>query len=324
MYRVLRRLLGALLPMAVVVGLAAPIAQAQDRPVISVILPPSVDVAPLLYADHAGLFLKAGLTVQITQMASGSAIAAAIAGGSGQIGFSSLSALIAGHSHGLPFQLIAPGGVYLDDDPYALMLVRNDSNIRTGRDLNGKTIGSASIGDLDEVSAYAWIDQTGGDVKSTRVIEVPTPILGQALIDGRIDALSVGQPWTTLALESGKVHTIGKSFSAIAPRFLMSAYFTTSAFAASNQDALARFERVVSDASAYVNAHHDAIVPLLASFTKLDPTLITRTMKGSDGQYLDAKDIQPMIDASAKFGMIAKRFNAEDMMSSVRIGPPAR
>jgi len=93
-------------------------------------------------------------------------------------------------------------------------------------------------------------------------------------------------------------------------------------FAASNPDALERFERAVSDASAYVNAHHDVIIPLLASFTKLDPALIARTMKGSDAQYLDAKDIQPMIDVSAKFGMIAKSFKAEDMMSPVLLKPP--
>jgi hypothetical protein len=73
-----------------------------------------------------------------------------------------------------------------------------------------------------------------------------------------------------------------------------------------------------------VNAHHDAIIPLLASFTKLDPALIAHTMKGADGQYLDAKDIQPMIDASAKFGMIAQRFDAEDMISPVRLSPPTR
>jgi NitT/TauT family transport system substrate-binding protein len=298
-------------------------ANAQDRPVISVILPPSTDVAPLLYADHAGLFTKAGLNVQITQLPNGATIAAAIAGGSGQIGFSSLSALITGHARGLPFQLVAPGGVYTADDPYAYMLVRSDSPIRTGRDLNGKTLGSASIGDLDTVSAYAWMDQNGGDVKTTHVIELANPVLSRALIDGRIDAVSIGQPWVTLALDSGKIRTIGKSFSAIAPRFLMSAYFSTAAFATANPDALERFEHVVSDASAYVNAHHDVIIPLLASFTKQDPALIARTMKGSDGQYLDAKDIQPMIDVSAKFGMIAKPFKAEDMMSSVLIKPPA-
>ncbi len=319
----MRRLIRAFALLATVLALSLGAADAQDRPVISVILPPSTDVAPLLYADHAGLFTKAGLNVQITQLPNGATIAAAIAGGTGQIGFSSLSALITGHARGLPFQLVAPGGVYTADDPYAYMLVRSDSPIRSGRDLNGKTLGSASIGDLDTVSAYAWMDSTGGDVKTTHVIELPNPVLSRALLDGRIDALSIGQPWVTLALDSGKVRTIGKSFSAIAPRFLMSAYFSTAAFAASNPDALDRFERVVSDASAYVNAHHDVIIPLLASFTKLDPALIARTMKGSDAQYLDAKDIQPMIDASAKFGMIAKSFKAEDMMSSVLLKPPA-
>jgi NitT/TauT family transport system substrate-binding protein len=318
----MRRIIRTFALLATLLALSLGGAAAQDRPIISVILPPSTDVAPLLYADHAGLFTKAGLNVQITQLPNGAAIAAAIAGGSGQIGFSSLSALITGHARGLPFLLVAPGGVYTADDPYAYMLVRSDSPIRTGRDLNGKTLGSASIGDLDTVSAYAWMDQNGGDVKSTHVIELPNPVLSRALIDGRIDALSIGQPWVTLALDSGKVRTIGKSFSAISPRFLMSAYLSTAAFAASNPDALERFERVVSDASAYVNAHHDVIIPLLASFTKLDPALIARTMKGSDAQYLDAKDIQPMIDASAKFGMIAKPFKAEDLMSSVLVKPP--
>ena len=319
----MRRIVRALALLATVMALSLGSVKAQERPTISVILPPSTDVAPLLYADKAGLFTKAGLNVEITQLPNGATIAAAIAGGSGQIGFSSLSALITGHARGLPFQLVAPGGVYTADDPYAYMLVRSDSTIRTGKDLNGKTLGSASIGDLDTVSAYAWMDQTGGDVKTTHVIELANPVLSRALIDGRIDALSIGQPWVTLALDSGKIKTIGKSFSAIAPRFLMSAYFSTAAFAASSPDALERFERVVSDASAYVNTHHDVIIPLLAAFTKLDPALIARTMKGSDAQYLDAKDIQPMIDASAKFGMIAKSFKAEDMMSPVLVKPPA-
>ncbi len=248
---------------ATLLALSLGSANAPFRPVISVILPPSTDVAPLLYAEHAGLFTKAGLNVQITQLPNGATIAAAIAGGSGQIGFSSLSALITGHARGLPFLLVAPGGVYTADDPYAYMLVRSDSPIRTGRDLNGKTLGSASIGDLDTVSAYAWMDQNGGDVKTTHVIELANPVLSRALIDGRIDAVSIGQPWVTLALDSGKIRTIGKSFSAIAPRFLMSAYFSTAAFATANPDALERFERVVSDASAYVNAHHDVIIPLL-------------------------------------------------------------
>jgi NitT/TauT family transport system substrate-binding protein len=291
---------------------------AQERPSIVVILPPSVDVAPFLYADHAGLFTKAGLNVQITQMANGSAIAAAIAGGAGQIGFSSLSALIAGHARGLPFLLIAPGGLYIDEDPYAFMFVRSDSSIRTGRDLNGKTLGSASLGDLDTVSSYAWMDQNGGDIKSTRMIELPNPVLPRALIDGRIDALSIGQPWASVALDSGKVRAIGKSFSAISPRFLMSAYFSTASFAANNADALERLQRVVSAASAYVNTHHEAVIPLLAAFTKLDPAFIAHSMKGSDAQYLDSKDIQPMIDASAKYGLILKPFKAEEMMTNVR------
>jgi ABC-type nitrate/sulfonate/bicarbonate transport system substrate-binding protein len=83
-----------------------------------------------------------------------------------------------------------------------------------------------------------------------------------------------------------------------------------------------QFNRVLRDASAYANAHRAEVVPLIAAFTKLEPALVARTMKGASGDYLEAKDIQPMIDATAKYGVIDKPFNAQDLISPAALKRP--
>jgi NitT/TauT family transport system substrate-binding protein len=290
-------------------------ARAQQTATIKVALPPAMDVAPALYADQAGLFSKAGLSVTITQMRSGAAISAAVAGGSINVGLSSLQALISGHARGVPFQLIAAGGVYNNEDPYAYLLVRKDSPIKSARDLAGKTLGAPALKDLDTVSSSAWIDQNGGDSKSVKFIELPNPALTPALLDGRIDAFTVGEPWNLIALDTGKIRVLGKSFGAIAPRFVMTAYFTSTDWANKNRDALEKFERALADATTYLNGHHDEAVKILAQFTKLNPSLLNRAVKGEDASYLDPKLVQPMIDVSAKYGVIEKPFPAQELIS---------
>ena len=201
------------------------------------------------------------------------------------------------------------------------MLVRKDDPIHSAKDLAGKTIGSPALKDLDWVASTAWINQNGGNSKNSKFVELPNPALLPALLDGRIDAFSLGMPWVQQALDSGKVRILGKSFEAIAPRFLMTAWFSTGDFASKNKEAVQGFERAMRDASVYNNAHHDQMVPLLAEFTKLDPTLIARTIKGSQPSFLDPKTVQPMIDVSAKYQLIDKAFSAGDIISPVALKP---
>jgi NitT/TauT family transport system substrate-binding protein len=290
-------------------------------PTIRVAVPPSEDVAPILYALKADLFTKAGLNVQLTQMTSGAAISAAVAGGAVDVGFSSLQGLISGHARGLGFQLIAPGGVYNTKDPYALMVVRSDSPIHSAKDFAGKTIASPALKDLDWVASYAWIEKNGGDPKAAKFVELPNPSLTPALLDGRIDAFTVGEPWIQRALDTGKVRPLAKSFDAIAPTFLMTGWFATSDYVAKNRDTVEKFLRVIRDAAEYADAHHAEMVPLVASFTKLDPQLVAKTIKNNGSPYLDPKLIQPMIDVAARYQIIDKPFSASDLISPAALRP---
>ena len=307
---------------ALAAGGALPAPAGAQTPAVAVGVAQSQDVVASIYAQSAGLFAKAGLNVQLVTLVNGAAISAAVVGGSLQIGFSSLQGLISGHARGVPFQLIAPGGVYAPEDPYAYLFVRKDSPIQTARDLNGKTLGSPALKDLDWIANAAWMEKNGGDFKTCKTVEFPASALLAACIEGRLDAYTVGEPYSTLALDSGKVRVLGKSFEAIAPHFLMTGWFSTADYVAKNRDTVERFNRAIAEATAYANAHKAEMIPLLAPFLKVDPQVVARTMKGGEGIYLDAATIQPMIDVTVKYGIIDHAFAAGDLISPAALKRP--
>src|ERR1700728_2830087 len=109
------------------------------------------DVTPLLWAKATGMFTKAGLDVDIQKLTSGSAVTAAVLGGSLDIGRSSLLPLLSARSHDGPVQLIAPAELSVGEDPSAGIIVLKDGPVKSARDLNGSTMPSPSLKD------YFWI-----------------------------------------------------------------------------------------------------------------------------------------------------------------------
>src|SRR5579863_7983343 len=77
--------------------------QAQEIAAVKIAAPANDTATSAIYAVKAGLFKRAGLSVEITPMASGAAVAAAVAGGAVQFGNSSLVTLIEAHAKHLPF-----------------------------------------------------------------------------------------------------------------------------------------------------------------------------------------------------------------------------
>jgi NitT/TauT family transport system substrate-binding protein len=276
------------------------------------------DTTPLLYAQQAGLFRRAGLNVDVQKVVSGAAGMAALVGGSLSLtGTNSLSMLQA-HLKGVPLQMIVPGGIYNGTTEFVAAVAKTSNPIRSGRDLNGKIVGVASVGDLNAVALMAWIDANGGDSKTVKQVEVPYSAIPAALDEGRIEVGTLLQPILSQAVDSGKVRIFAKTYDAIAPRFLITAWIATTTFAAANSDVVRRFARVVREAEIYCNAHKAETAPLLATLSGVD---VAQVLKGGRDTYaatfLDPRDVQPIIDAAFKYGVIDRRFDAAEMFSPV-------
>lgn len=295
---------------------------AQQGPPIRVAGPPFDAYKSAQYAATAGLFKRAGLNVELLTMNSGNAAMAALVGGSIEIAFTSLLPVMQAHLRGLSFQLVAPSGWYLSEAPQLELLTKKDSPIRTGRDLNGKVVASASLRDLNAVAALAWVDQNGGDSKTVRIVEMPNPAMLAALQEGRVDAIALGSPFIEQAISSGTARVLAKSYDAIAKRFQVAGYIATAEYIDKNLDAMRRLSRVLHDAAVYTNSHLPETVPMVAAYSGVDAAIIAKSIRATDPEYSDPRNIQPLIDVSAKYGIIDRAFPADEIISAAALRPP--
>ncbi|MGA2395557.1 MAG: ABC transporter substrate-binding protein [Candidatus Lustribacter sp.] len=299
-------------------ALAAPSAlAAQTLTTLAIAGVPEDSITPVLYGVQSGLFRRNGLDVHVSPERSGPAITAGVVGGAYQIGKSSIAPLIEAHAKGLPIALVAPAGVYNSTAPIDGMFVAVNSPVKTAADLNGKVYGVYGIGDIYTISARAWMAKNGGDPNSLKFVELPISAMVDAIATGRVDAGSMNEPALQQALTSPRLRKLTDVFAAIAPRFLYTAWFTATDYAAAHRPAIDAFARSMRDAAAYANAHHDETVDMLAAFTAVDAATIRKMTRVEQGITLDPKQIQPVIDAMAAAKTIPAAFDARQMFLQV-------
>jgi NitT/TauT family transport system substrate-binding protein len=256
------------------------------------------------------------LDVTLTPNASGSAVAASVIGGAVDIGKSSLTALITAFSKGIPIVLVAPSALYNVDSPVTGTIVRADSPLRNARDLNGKTVAVQSVRGSLQLATMAWADKNGGDSSTIHFLELPPSAGLIALDSGRVDACTLANPYLTQAVSEKKARVLGWSSEAIAKRFLLTAYFTTKAFAVANADAVTHFAQAMAASAAYLNGHQAETVDLVARFTGALPEAVRSIPRETFATTLEARDVQPYIDASVKYKFIPERIDAAALIAA--------
>ncbi len=295
--------------------LAAPRrAQAQTPTPLVLAGVPEDSITPVLYAMQHGIFRKYGLDVKLESERSGPAITSAVTGGAYQLGKASISPLVLAHTKGVPYTIVAPAGIYTDARPIDGMFVRVDSPYKTAADLNGKTFGVYGIGDIFTISTKAWMGKNGGDPASIKLVELPISAMVPAIESGRIDAGSMNEPALQVALSSAKLREITHAWQSVGSRFLYTAWFATTSYAAANPAVMSNFQKAMREAASYVNAHQDQTVDAIAQFTSVDPAIVRKMTRVEHGVGLDPALVQPVIDAMARYDFIPAPFNARALL----------
>jgi NitT/TauT family transport system substrate-binding protein len=297
-------------------------ANAQTASTLRVIGPPNDGFKAVFYAIRAGIFAKNGVTVQTTLVNSGAAAAAALIGGAADIAYTNMTTLVTAHAKAIPMQIVAPGPVFTSTTAKmtSAMLVLTDSPIQTGRDLNGKTIGSVALGDTMSASVLAWIDQNGGDSSTVKIIEAPASAAVQLLQEGRISAAAVNEPAVSQAISTGKARALANPNVAIAKTFLQALFAIMAP--ATDPQAMRRFAQSMHEASVYTNAHFAETVDLVAGYSGIAPDVVARSARFTDAEYADPALIQPAIDVLAKYTIIAHGFPAQELISPYALKRP--
>jgi NitT/TauT family transport system substrate-binding protein len=278
------------------------------------ITPVYYDAVPILYAQHAGLFAKAGIDVQLGRLPTGAAITAAVAGGSLDIGKSSFLSVVAAVAHGVPVVAIAPGAVYDSRSPNGALIVGKDSPIHGPADMIGKTIAVNNLAEPTRPAVQLWLQRNNQDKDAIKFVEIPMAAMQAALDTNRIDAIMLTAPVIDEAMATGKYRILAPVLTEIAPRWLFSAYVATHDWARANRDTVKRFADTIAASAAYTNAHHAEMSGTIADLVGATEASIAHETWPTGGTALVPAEMQPMIDISVRSGFIAKGFDARDMI----------
>lgn len=276
------------------------------------------DTVALWYAISAGLFRRAGLNVEYQRTPTGAVATLGAIAGTFNVAVTNSLSLLQAHARGVPLEYIAPSGVYNSTTEFLAAVVRKDSPLQTGRDLNGKLVGTGSVRDLNAVALMSWMDQHGGDSKSVRTVEIPLSATQVALEEGRVDVATLYQPFLASALSADKIRVFAKTYDAIAPRFVLAVWVSNPAYTSANPTVIRRFAQVIREAEIWCNTHRTESAALVAQNTGIDVNVILKGGRDTFAATFAAPgDLQPLIDAAAKYGAIERSFNAAELISPV-------
>jgi NitT/TauT family transport system substrate-binding protein len=297
-------------------AVAAPSVAPAQAPlaVRAAITPVYYDAIPVLYAQHTGMFSKAGLDVDLGRLPTGAAITAAVAGGSLDVAKATFFPQVVAFSRGIPLTVIAPAVVYDSRSPNGALVTSKDSPIKNAADMAGKIIGVNSLADPTRPAMAQWLEQGGVSKDAVKYVEIPMSLEPAAVDAHRIDAMMLTAPIIDEAMATGKYRIIAPVMNAIAPRWLFSAFFSRQEWAAKNKEAAKRFAEVIVAAAAYTNQHHGELTAVIAELIGATPESVTRMTYPTAGTALSVAEMQPMIDIAARYGLIERRYDARTMI----------
>lgn len=287
-------------------------ATAADMTVLRIGTVPIEPAADILYGKDQGFFKDVGLDVQVDILANGQNLLGAVSSGTYDISTSSTVAVAIARERGIPIRMIAPNSIHLNSAPTDLLMVAQNSPVRSARDLNGKTIAVSGLSNLPYVTVRAWLAKNGGDVSTMKFAEFPIPAMAEALQLGRIDAAVLTEPFITAAKNVAR--PLSSPYDVIAPKFVIAGWFATDTWLQQHPDLAKRFIAALRKTHDWANTHQKESAVILIRYTKLAPDVVAQMTRSVFGTTLDPQLIQPVLDTAAASGMLPRPMTAADLI----------
>lgn len=277
-----------------------------------------VDNAAMFMAMEKGFFKNEGLELETVPMAGGALILQGVTSGDLQIGWSNVISLYQAHVEGFDFKLIAGGATNVKDkgESHAIQVLKA-SPIKRAKDLEGKTVAVNTLNNIVHLMAMAWLDKNGASSSKVKFVEVPFPQMEAALVSGKLDAISVHEPFATAALEKGQTRVLAYPWGEVLPKFVIASWFASEKWIAKNKEVGQGFVRAISRGVEAIHADPEASRAAMVKWAGLKPELAGKIGLPVFEKGISEKDIQATIDLTQKYKLISRSFKARDVISDL-------
>jgi NitT/TauT family transport system substrate-binding protein len=204
----------------------------------------------LSYGVKRGYFRERKLDVKVKPSQGGATVVPAVVSGDADIGGSNLVSVLLAQSKRIPVKVIAPGTFVAKKD-FSAIIAAKGSEIRSPKDLEGKTLAVNTLRNVAEITAKASLAKQGVDVSKVKLTEVDFPEMVGAVGKGRVDAAFVIEPFVSLGLKAG-ARVVDRPYVGTRPGLQIGCYFTSEKYLSSNGDVVKRFRQGVADTAASI------------------------------------------------------------------------
>jgi NitT/TauT family transport system substrate-binding protein len=232
-----------------------------------------VPSAFLEYGVEEGFFKDRQLDVQVTPSQGGATVVPAVIAGDTDIGGSNLVSVLLAQSKDVPVEIVAPGTFVRGtrEQDFSAILVPGDSDIRSPKDLEGKTLAVNTLKNVAELTAKASLAKQGVDVSTIELAEVDFPDMNGALAQGRVDAAFQIEPFVSLGLKEGH-RIVDRPYVGTKPGLQIGCYFTSERYQTENEDVVERFQQGVADTAEAIERNPAAFRKFLPEASEIPPS----------------------------------------------------
>lgn len=267
---------------------------AADRPTIKIgwLLPGGEIFYSMIQNPEIAENLGVWYDVEWFQFASSSEIVQGIAAGTLDAGAGGSLTVLNGIEQGADFVI---AGEFISEGragARTTWLTLNDSGIETAADVEGRTVGSNSIGSPVDRVARAYLEEKAGlqaDVDYS-VVAVPFSVVVDTLLSGSVDIAPVPEPFLGPALATGEFREVFDT-SAVQDPFIQNMLTFSRSFADSNPEATQKFVEDFTTVAEYIvnPANREAVIAASSEVTKI-PLAALESFLFTERDYLRPAD----------------------------------
>ena len=277
-----------------------------------------VDNAAMFMAMEKGFFKAEGIQLEAVPLAGGAPIINGVTSGDLQFGWSNVISIYQAHVEGFDFKLIAGGATNVrgSNESHAI-IVGKDSPIKSAKDLEGKTVAVNTLNNIVHLMAMAWVDKNGGSATKVKFVEIPFPQMEPAIVAGKVDAISVHEPFAAVAARRPETRVLSNPWGDVLPKFLIASWFASEKWIQKNKETAHAFVRAINRGVDALRADKEASRAAMIKWAGLNPDFAGKIGLPLFEKGVSEKDLQVTMDLTYKYKMISRALKAKNVLSDL-------
>ena len=197
------------------------------------------------------------------------------------------------------------------------IIVGKDAPIKSAKDLEGKTVAVNTLNNIVHLMAMAWVDKNGGNSAKIKFVEVPFPQMEPAIVAGKVDAISVQEPFAAVAARRPETRVLSNPWGDVLPKFLIASWFASEKWIQKNPATAQAFVRAINKGVDAIRADKESGRAAMIKWAGLNPDLAGKIGLPSFEKGINEQDVQVTMDLTYKYKMISKPLKAKEVLSDL-------